>query len=282
MLFDTHIHIDNFAKPEPLRVLRDMDANGVDKVGFLAEEPAYYEKDDVKRKDHNKARLERLMQWGNGAKDRIMPIYFIDPTEPDAKDQVDMALDAGVIGFKIICETFYPGDDRAMPVYAHIAECGKSILFHSGILWDWGDNGKYNRPVFWECMMQIPKIKFALAHISWPWCDECLALFGKFAFMTWHPDYRDQKMYIDMTPGTPIHFRRQVFRMMQSLMAEDEYPLADRLLFGTDQFTNGFDAKGIVAQAENDTHLLLKSGFYPEVVEPMMGKNALEFWGIKA
>ncbi len=134
MLFDTHVHIDNFAKPQPGRLLKSMDESGIDRMALFAEEPAYFETDPLRLAQYNRDRLERLLQWCHLSGGRLVPIYFLNPIEKDAISQCDQALEAGAAGFKIICETFYPGDERAMPVYQYISDAGKAILFHSGIL----------------------------------------------------------------------------------------------------------------------------------------------------
>lgn len=278
MIFDTHIHIDNFSTPEPDRLRASMDAHGVDRLALFSDEPAYLEQDAGKRAEHNAARLDRLIKWCAGGGKRLLPIYFINPVEPDALEQVDRALDAGAIGFKVICETYYPGDPRAMPVYQHIADLNKAILFHSGILWDYGDNGKYNRPCFWECMFDVRGVRFALAHISWPWCDEAIAVYGKFCAMSESPKYSGQQMYIDMTPGTPPCYRKDVIKRLHDV---GYWGMGERLLFGTDSFTNGYTAKDAADLFASDTNLLLDAGFTQNDVNGIMGENALRFWGIR-
>ena len=277
-IFDTHIHIDNFAIPEQKRILNAIDAAKVDKVALFAEEPAYFEKDFRKVKEHNKGRMDRLFQWCDHSDNRMLPIYFLNPTEVDAIEQAEEAVERGAVGFKVICDTHMPGDERAMPVYQRIADMGKSILFHTGILWDWGDNGNYNRPCNWECMMNVSNIKFAMAHISWPWTDECLAVYGKFACMKWHPSYRNQEIYIDMTPGTPDNYRQKVINNFHDVNYEGT---CEHLLFGTDLFTGDFDANWIVEYAKQDTERLLKAGFTQETVDKILYHNAMEFWGLK-
>ena len=276
-IFDTHVHIDNFAVPDPDRLLQEMDLHGVERTALLSEEPAYLETDIQKLRDHNAQRLDRLMQWCAHSDGRLVPIYFLCPIERDALEQVDRALEKGVTGFKIICETHYPGDERAMPVYQYIADAGKSILFHSGILWDWGNNGNFNRPCNWECMFDVKNIRFALAHISWPWTDECISLYGKFCAMYEHPRYAGQKMYIDMTPGTPECYRRHV---IQTLHDVGYWGLDQRLMFGTDNFTGQFDAAFTADLAESDRRMMTESGFSDEFSRRVLYDNAMEFWGI--
>ena len=278
-IFDTHVHIDKYAAPEPKRLLDSMDKHHIDKVALLAEDPEYtMEKDLNKCREYNDARLKRLKEWCDHSDGRLVPIYYINPVERDAMQQAEKAVDAGCAGFKVICETHYPGDKRAMPVYQRIADLGKSILFHSGILWDWGDNGNYNRPCNFECLMGVSNIKFALAHVSWPWTDECLSVYGKFTNLWEHPSFRNQFMHIDLTPGTPMCYRQDV---LNTIHAVDYCGIRDRMLFGSDAFTSTFDGAFIADWAKNDTEMLLKAGYDQETVDKVLYDNAMAFWGLK-
>lgn len=278
-IFDTHVHIDKYAAPEPKRLLDSMDKHHIDKVALLAEDPEYtMEKDLDKCREYNDARLKRLKEWCDHSDGRLVPIYYINPVERDAMQQAEKAVDAGCAGFKVICETHYPGDERAMPVYQRIADLGKSILFHSGILWDWGDNGNYNRPCNFECLMGVSNIKFALAHVSWPWTDECLSVYGKFTNLWDHPSFRNQFMHIDLTPGTPMCYRQDVLNTIHDV---DYWGIRDRMLFGSDAFTSTFDGAFIADWAKNDTEMLLKAGYDQETVDKVLYDNAMAFWGLK-
>ena len=278
-IFDTHVHIDKYAAPEPKRLLDSMDKHHIDKVALLAEDPEYtMEKDLNKCREYNDARLKRLKEWCDHSDGRLVPIYYINPVERDAMQQAEKAVDAGCAGFKVICETHYPGDERAMPVYQRIADLGKSILFHSGILWDWGDNGNYNRPCNFECLMGVSNIKFALAHVSWPWTDECLSVYGKFTNLWEHPSFRNQFMHIDLTPGTPMCYRQDVLNTIHDV---DYWGIRDRMLFGSDAFTSTFDGAFVADWAKNDTEMLLKAGYDQETVDKVLYDNAMAFWGLK-
>ena len=94
-------------------------------------------------------------------RDRLHPVYWIDPTEEDAPRQVELAAAAGVVGFKVICGNHYPGDPRAMKTYERMAQVHKSVLFHSGILWDGKSSSRYNRPSEFEDLLPIAGLTFA-------------------------------------------------------------------------------------------------------------------------
>ena len=143
-------------------------------------------------------RLEGLMRCA-APNPNVYPFFWIDPTCGDAADQVELAIEAGVSGFKVICHDFFPGDPRALSTFRSIAAADKPIMFHSGILWDGTPSSKYNRPVEFEALIDVEGLRFSLAHISWPWCDELIAVYGKFLAAK----DRDVELYVDTTPGTP-------------------------------------------------------------------------------
>jgi hypothetical protein len=48
-----------------------------------------------------------------------------------------------------------------------------------------------------------------LACAAWPWCDECLAVFGILQqARSFRPDVA--RMLIDLTPGTPLIYRGEL------------------------------------------------------------------------
>ena len=97
-----------------------------------------------------------------------------------AEDQIVMAAEKSIMGFKVICDRYFPGDKRAMEIFRIIAKTKRPILFHSGILWDGKPSSQYNRPSEFESLLEINHLRFSLAHISWPWCDELIAVYEKF------------------------------------------------------------------------------------------------------
>jgi hypothetical protein len=55
------------------------------------------------------------------------------------------------------------------------SELALPLLFHSGIFID-GRSGRFCRPAFFEVLRDHPGARVALAHLSWPWTDEAIAV----------------------------------------------------------------------------------------------------------
>jgi predicted TIM-barrel fold metal-dependent hydrolase len=83
--------------------------------------------------------------------------------------------DLGLRGVKMVPARWYPNDDLLLPLYQEIAQLGMYVVFHSGIFID-GREGNYCRPAYYEIIREVPSLKVQLAHLSWPWVDECLAV----------------------------------------------------------------------------------------------------------
>ncbi|KKL76871.1 hypothetical protein LCGC14_2040560 [marine sediment metagenome] len=215
-------------------------------------------------------RLDKLLAWTHGQPE-LFPLYWIDPMSEDALAQVATAVERGVIGFKVICMKFAIREPRAMDVFRAIAEAGKPILFHSGILWDNGDSSRYNRPGEFEPLLSIEGIRFALAHVSWPWCDECIAVFGK--VLATSPNVN---MYIDLTPGTPPIYRKEVLTKLFTV----GYDVAENLIFGTDGSTDNYNAPWAREWIERDRQIYAELGLDEQTVGDVFGENLRRFLGI--
>jgi predicted TIM-barrel fold metal-dependent hydrolase len=222
-------------------------------------------------------RLENLMETAGGHS-LLYTAYRIDPTEDDAPAQIDLAVSFGVNAFKVICSRFHPSDGRAMAAYRKIAGAKKPILFHSGICWDGLDSSKNNRPGEFECLLEVPDLRFTLAHVSWPWCDECVAVYGKFNNAYYWRDDVTCEMFIDVTPGTPPLWREEVFRKLFL----GDYDVAHNVIFGTDSYAHKYNVKWAADWMRRDGELYEKlavsekSGF----LEHIYGENLLRFLGL--
>ena len=269
MRLDMHVHHRFPANESADTLLKNMNAAGIDGGVIIAESPNGV----LGSKNSNEQRLENVLKYTKGY-ETLFPFYWIDPTEEDAIKQVDMAVEAGIAGFKTICTHFYPYDERAVPVYHHIAETGKPYLFHSGILYD-GTNpsGKYNRPCNFEVLLTIPKLRFALAHISWPWCDESIAVFGKFNnFLERGGAENAPEFFMDVTPGTPRLYRRDA--LMKFL---DMDGALTHVTWGSDNSTQGYrDGYAREIQRRDDA-VFQEIGLGEDFLNDIYYRNSMKF-----
>jgi len=217
-------------------------------------------------------KLDKLLKTTSAVRD-IYPFYFIDPTESDAADQVALAIEYGVSGFKVICNHFFPGDERAMRTYTAIAKTGKPVLFHSGILYDAFDSSNYNRPAGFEALFDIEGLRFAMAHISWPWCDEMIALFGKYRYA--HRRNNDVELFVDVTPGTPGFYREEA---LTKLIKLTEFRFTENMIFGVDN-NDKYSSEYAINIINTDKAIYDKLGVPENEREKIFQTNFMRFLG---
>ncbi|MCL2352676.1 MAG: amidohydrolase family protein [Firmicutes bacterium] len=271
MIYDAHIHLNTMEKADAADTLARMESAGIGGGAVFSYKP------NVDIYDGNYftpgQKLDALMEFtaGHG---NLFPFYRIDPTEKDAADQVALAVSYGVRGFKVICHNHYPGDERAMKTYRAVARAGKPMLFHSGILYDSLNSSNYNRPAGFEALFEVEGLRFAMAHVSWPWCDEMIALFGKYKFAG--RKNKDIELFVDLTPGTPDIYREEVLTKLIRLSA---FGFTDHMMFGTDNVENYDDgyAKSII---DMDGAIYDKLGVPAAEREKIYSGNLLRFLGI--
>ena len=207
--------------------------------------------------------LDELIEWCS-ASPTIYPFYYIDPADPAAIDNALMAVEKGVYGFKIIHRTGYPCQNAFLPLYRKIAELGKPITFHTGILWDGRASSEFFRPVNWEGMLNVPMIRFATCHIAWPWVDECIAVYGKLRnAVARNGAAVSPEMFIDTTPGTPKIYRKDALAKIYTV----GYNVFDHILFGTDCLTKSYDVKKALALQAADDAIYAELDLEPRMLD---------------
>lgn len=272
MKLDCHIHMTKHGQNDAQAMLTRMAQAGLD-GGVIISLPPETFGINFSRPPASE-RIADVVKFC-GASKLLFPFFWIDPTADDAAGQVEQAAKAGVAGFKVICDHFYPEDDRAMKTFRLIAETAKPILFHSGILWNTGPSAKYNRPGNFECLIEVRGLRFALAHISWPWVDEHLAVYGKMAAAKNRDASRVFEMFIDTTPGTPVMYRREALTKIYGI----GYDVQNNVMFGSDARTEEFGTDWARQWIERDEGICRAIGLEDRHVEHMFSRNLLRFVG---
>jgi len=236
MRIDCHVH-SNIADADRADIISNMKAGGFDGGIIFSQSPSR----GLGDAPPTEKRIDAVLKIC-GRHKYLFPFFFIDPTEPDALQQVELACNKGIMGFKVICSKHFPCDERAMPVYKKIADLNKPLMFHSGILYD-GRNasGNYNRPCNFEGLLSVDSLRFSLAHVSWPWTDECIAVYGKFCDALYWSDKNSPsgEMFIDLTPGTPIPAYR---KPMYDKLLFTGYKIKKNLIYGIDSSTGPYSS----------------------------------------
>lgn len=249
--FDCHVHMD-VKYSSAAELISKLDAASVTGANIISvppngyvfsKEPADYEE-----------RVASLLSFVSEYPDRLIPSLFIHPDEESVLDKIDDAVSRGVRGFKMMCSDYYVYEDKSMRVLEKIAKVKRPVLFHSGILYDGKVSSAYNRPINWECLIEIPGLRFALAHCSWPWIDECIALYGKMRDCRMRLGDGACEMFVDITPGTPRIYRKELFTKLHSLGWFDY-----NILFGTDNEADKYSVEYA------DYLQKMDDGFYDEL-----------------
>lgn len=270
-VFDTHIHSEP-GNIDPVKLLDDMKKAGVWGGAVFSPDP----ESPLGGGFSYEVRMDCLSKWKVEEEDRILPVLYIHPYEKDAIAKARDAVDRGVRGFKMTCDCYYVYDEKCMDLLRAIAEMDKPVLFHSGILWDGHDSSKYNRPLNWESLINIPGLRFSLAHCSWPWCDETIAMYGKFlnAYVT-NPEM-SAELYLDTTPGTPKVYRFDLINKIYNC----GYDTPRNVLFGTDCTANEYNVDWANYWVANDGKLMDDIGAKNRLHELYFSENYKRFFGI--
>lgn len=269
MRIDAHVHMTG-NEVDSSGLMKELEKAGFDGAIVFSPSPNGM----LGKTCSNLERLDQLIRYTDG-RETLYPFYFIDPTQEDATEQLERAKAAGVKGYKIICNHFYPSDERAMAVYRQIAACDMPLMFHSGILYD-GINvsGKYNRPCEFEPLLSIEGLRFSIAHLSWPWVDECIAVYGKFnAFLERNPGGKAAKMYLDITPGTPPTFREGALTHVFG----NGFKVEDVVFWGSDNHADHYDCAYAGRIRQRDEEIFEKLGLAQKQQQKIFEGNVREF-----
>jgi uncharacterized protein len=159
--------------------------------------------------------------------DVLIPFASVDPHRGKlAVRQIHELIEAGARGFKFHPNTqaFWPNHRDHYPLYEPIADAGLIALFHSGTTGigagmpgGGGVRLKYSNPMcIDDVAADFSDLKIILAHPSFPWQDEALAI-----------AVHKPNVYIDLSGWSPKYFPENLIRYTNS-------QLRHKMLFGSD------------------------------------------------
>jgi uncharacterized protein len=160
--------------------------------------------------------------------DILIPFASIDPHKGKlgAREARRLVRDFGVRGFKFhpTMQGFYPNDRMAYDLYEAIAEEGAIALFHtgqtgvgSGMRGGMGMRLKYSNPMYLDDVaVDFPDMPIILAHPSFPWQEEALAVCQ-----------HKPNVYIDLSGWSPKYFPEILVRYANTMLRK-------KMLFGSD------------------------------------------------
>ena len=102
---------------------------------------------------------------------------------------------------EVVPSHWYPNDPQVIRLWEALAELGMYVAFHCGIFFD-GRESSYCRPTFYEAVHQAPNFKGHLAHVGWPWVDECIAVL-KIGARFLRIDPAEWGLKVDLSFGPP-------------------------------------------------------------------------------
>ncbi len=171
---------------------------------------------------------EEVAQIAAENDDILIPFASIDPAKgkAGAREARRLVREFGVKGFKFhpTFQGFYPNDRAAYTIYEAIAEEGAISLFHtgqtgvgSGMRGGMGMRLKYSNPMYLDDVaVDFPDMPIILAHPSFPWQEEALAV-----------AQHKPNVYIDMSGWSPKYFPPILIQYANTL-------LKHKMLFGSD------------------------------------------------
>jgi uncharacterized protein len=177
---------------------------------------------------HPPVASEEVAQACAAQADVLIPFGSVDPWQGAQAVHRARSLvqEYGVRGFKFHpnLQAFHPDDRMAYPLYEALEELRVVALFHSGqtgigagLRGGGGVRLKYANPMALDDVAaDFPDLPIVIAHPSFPWQDEALAV------ATHKPN-----VYIDLSGWSPKYFPPLLVRYANTL-------LRDKVLFGSD------------------------------------------------
>jgi predicted TIM-barrel fold metal-dependent hydrolase len=209
---------------------------------------------------------DEMLQAAERNSDVLIPFVMVDPWREDAGvGEAQRLIAAGARGFKFHppSQGFYANDQRMYPLYEVIAAARLPALFHTGqtaVGQGAGAGGgirlKYGNPIYLDDVaVDFPDMPIIMAHPSFPWQDEALAI-----------ALHKAQVYIDLSGWSPKYFPPQLVQYSNTLLKNKVLFGSDHPMITTDRWLSDF----------------LLAGFREEVQPLILKENAAKLLGLRA
>ena len=240
---DVHVHAERNADEPQDPVTEELLAAASSYFGSAPNQPtaqdvaAYYRErnilavvftvDDEAGMGRKRLGNAEVLEAARNNPDVMIPFASVDPHKGklgvrEAREWIEQ----GARGFKFHPNTqaFWPQDRAFYPLYEVIAEAGLIALFHSGTTGigagmpgGGGVHLKYSNPMCVDDVAaDFPELKIILAHPSFPWQEEALAV-----------AVHKPNVYIDLSGWSPKYFPEILVQYINTR-------LKTKMLFGSD------------------------------------------------
>ncbi len=127
---------------------------------------------------------ELVAEYVQSHRDRLIGFAGVDPSEPvEAIEEMRRACgQLGLRGISVspVAQDFHPSSTGALRVFAEAAKLGIPVLIHPGLSLTPSAKLEFLRPwLLDEVARELPSLKIIVAHMGYPWVDECITLLAK-------------------------------------------------------------------------------------------------------
>jgi predicted TIM-barrel fold metal-dependent hydrolase len=209
---------------------------------------------------------DEMLEAAQRNSDVLIPFVMVDPWRNDAGvGEAQRLIEAGARGFKFHppSQGFYANDQRMYPLYEVIAAAKLPALFHTGqtaVGQGAGAGGgirlKYGNPIYLDDVaVDFPDMPIIMAHPSFPWQDEALAI-----------ALHKAQVFIDLSGWSPKYFPPQLVQYSNTLLKNKVLFGSDHPMITTDRWLSDFS----------------QAGFREEVQPMILKENAAKLLGLRA
>lgn len=267
------IHNWHYDKPDMSvgeRLVYQLDRTGVDMACIMTSDHRRVYPNDAGPYTPN----DYLLEVKSVAPERFALTCSVDPlrgVDGAVKEIKRCAKDHGFNACKLYpsYDHFDPRDERLDPIYKTLIDHDMTMQIHMG--WTPSKNApmKFQQPYLLDDVAaKYPDLKIVVAHVAWPWVDECMALIAK-----WDNVHADMAYW-------GWFGAEKVFRIVKEFGAICGY---NKLLFGSENSHTHMAAD--MFRKFGDAAFAKKQGLEPvskEDMELIMWKNTARLWKIDA